>query len=276
MKGGIDMARSRTLERHLSDDGYGLMIRALNELHYAGETSFYSTASLRPCEKHLFDRYGHDARILDVGCGAGRVTKAITERGGRITGVDINPTAIDVARQTCQDADFVCASMTDLPLPDASFDQVWCLRFSFNALPTVVERINTLAELWRVCAPGGSMFVEVFNWHHRGRFGLVRIANLLDQYARVLRWHGEGKQRSAPIPARDILYLANKAEGAAPGFAHLTTVREMQQLGAAAKLDRYATVISEESLLAGTRTPIRPRHSGYSMWLAATKPGGLS
>ncbi|MER7006268.1 class I SAM-dependent methyltransferase [Dactylosporangium sp. NPDC000555] len=249
------------------------MIRALNELHYAGETSFYSAAPLRSCEEYLFDRYGHGARILDVGCGAGRVTKAITDRGGRIVGVDINPAAINVARQRCQDAEFICASMTELPLPDESFEQVWCLRFSFNALPTVAERIEALAELWRVCAPGGSVFVEVFNWYYRGRFGLVRIANVLDQYARLLRWHGEGRQRSAPIPARDILYLANKAEGAAPGFAHLTTVREMQQLAATTKLGQHATVTGEESLLAGTRIPIRPRHGGYSMWLVATKPG---
>jgi SAM-dependent methyltransferase len=270
------MVGSSTVKSHLSEDGYGRMIRALNDVHYAGETSFYSTAPLRPCEERLFDRHGHDVRILDVGCGAGRVTKTVTDCGGRIVGVDINPAAIDVARRTCPDATFVCASMTDLPLADESFDQVWCLRFSFNALPTVAERIETLAELWRVCAPGGSVFVEVFNWYYRGRFGLVRIANLLDQCARRLRWHGQGKQRSAPIPARDILYLANKTEHAAPGYAHLTTVREMQQLAAAAAFAPYAEVVGEASLLASTPMSIRPRHGGYSMWLVATKPGRSS
>ena len=37
------------------------MIRALNELHYAGETQFYGTAGLRPYEKALYDRYGGSA-----------------------------------------------------------------------------------------------------------------------------------------------------------------------------------------------------------------------
>jgi len=37
------------------------MIRALNELHYPGETQFYGTAGLRPCEKALYDRYGGSA-----------------------------------------------------------------------------------------------------------------------------------------------------------------------------------------------------------------------
>jgi SAM-dependent methyltransferase len=267
------MAGTTTVESRLLEDGYGRMIRALNEVHYAGETSFYSTAPLRPCDERLFDRQGHGARILDVGCGAGRVTKAVTERGGRIVGVDINPAAIDIARQTCPDATFVCAGMTDLPLPDESFEQVWCLRFSFNALPTVAERIDTLAELWRVCAPGGSVLVEVFNWYYRGRFGLVRIGNLLDQWGRHLRWHGQDKRGSAPIPARDILYLANKTKHAAPGYAHLTTVREMRRLAAAAALAPHAEIVSEAALLAGAPRPIRPRHGGYSMWLVATKPG---
>jgi len=267
------MVVNQTLERKLPEGKYGQMIRALNQLHYAGETDFYSNAPLRPCEEHLFDRYGRSARILDAGCGAGRVTKAITARGGRIVGVDINQTAIDVARQTCPDAAFVCASMTDLPLPDESFDQVWCLRFSFNALPTLAERTGALAELWRVCAPGGCVLVEAFNWHYRGRFGLVRLANVLDQWSRRLRWHGEGGQRSTPIPARDILYLANKAHGAAPGYAHLTTARELLQLAAATELRPHAIVTSEASLMAGALVPVRPRHGGYSMWLAATKPG---
>lgn len=266
------MADSTTVPRSLSEDGYGRMIRALNKVHYAGETGFYSSATWRPCEEALFNRYGRGRRILDVGCGAGRVTRAVGAHGGQIVGVDINSAAIDTARQACPNAEYICASMTDLPLPDESFDQVWCLRFSFNALPTVADRQATLREMWRVCAPGGSMFVEIFNWYYRGRFGLVRLANLLDLSARHLRRHGDRGRRSAPIPARDILYLANKADDAAPGYAHLTTVREMRKLTTVTGLGLHGTVTSEASLLAGVRTPIRPRHGGYSMWLAATKP----
>lgn len=270
------MTESPTVARGTPEAGYGCMIRALNDLHYAGERDFYSTAPLRRCEQLLFERCGRQHRILDVGCGAGRVTRAVTELGGQIVGVDINPTALNAARRICPTAEFHEASMTDLPLPAESFDQVWCLRFSFNALPTEAERIDTLRELWRVCAPGGSVLVEVFNWHYRGRLGLVRVANLLDQYARILRWHGERGQRSAPIPARDVLYLANKAEDAAPGFAHLTTVHEMRQLAAIAGLGPHTTITSEMALLAGRPEPVHRWHGAYSMWLAATKPARSS
>ena len=260
------------LEQRLAEIGYGRMIRALNEAHYAGETSFYTTAALRPCEEDLWTRYGPEPRILDVGCGAGRVTRAVAERGGQIVGVDINEAAIAAARQVAPGVEFVRASMTELPMPVGSFDQVWCLRFSFNALPTVAERLDTLGELWRVCAPGGTVLIEVFNWYYRGRFALMRAANLLERCVRLLRWHGARGQRSLPVPARDLIYLANKAEGAAPGYAHLTTARELLLLAQRCGLGQHATVTSEAGLLDGSLRPARARHGAYSMWLVLTKP----
>ncbi|MGI5185428.1 class I SAM-dependent methyltransferase [Dactylosporangium sp. CA-152071] len=259
-----------TLDPQLAAAGYGSMIRALNGVHYAGETGFYQHAPLRPCEERLLTRFGVGARILDVGCGAGRVTGAVAARGGDIVGVDVNGAALAAARAAAPSVGYVCASMTDLPFPDGSFDQVWCLRFSFNALPTPQERLATLRELWRVCAPGGTVLVEAFNWYFRGRFGLIRAANLLEQLARAVRRWGGG--RSLPLPDRDILYLANKASGAAPGYAHLTTARELRQLAAACDLGAFTTVTSERGLLSGSSTPVRARHGAYSMWLVLTKP----
>ncbi|WP_249715100.1 class I SAM-dependent methyltransferase [Rhizomonospora bruguierae] len=258
-------------DRQLSEAGYGRMIRALNEVHYAGETGFYGTASLRPCEERLFERYGRHGRILDAGCGAGRVTRAVAARGGDIVGIDINGAAIAAARIAAPGVEFVHTSMAQMPFRAEEFTNVWCLRFSFNALPTYQERLNTLRELWRVCAPGGVVLVEAFNWYHRGRLGLVRAANLLDHLARMLHRHGGG--RSSPLPRRDILYLANKTEGAAPGYAHLTTASELLRLVTAAGISGNATVTSEEALLDCTRTPVRPRHGRYSMWLVLNKTG---
>lgn len=248
------------------------MIHRLNEVHYAGETGFYTTASLRPVEESLLAGAPRGGRILDVGCGVGRVTLPAAARGVAIVGVDVNHAALRAARGGCPGASLTRASMTALPFAGGVFAQVWCLRFSFNALPTVAERTATLRELWRVCAPGGQILVEVFNWYHRGRFGLLRAANLLEVVAR--RLHRAGGGRSVPLPDRDILYLANKARGAAPGFAHLTTVRELQQLAAACGFADAATITSERGLLDGTRAPVRARHGGYGMWLVLTRAGG--
>ncbi|GAA0408432.1 hypothetical protein GCM10009541_59410 [Micromonospora gifhornensis] len=260
------------LDSRYDEVGYGDMIRALNTVHYAGETTFYGTALLRACEERLFSRYGHRSRILDVGCGAGRVTRAVTTLGGSITGVDINGAALDAARALTPLATYVEASMAGLPFPDGNFDQVWCLRFSFNALPTVAERQAALREFWRVCAPGGKVVIEVFNWYFPGRFGLLRWANRLDAAARHLKWLGQGRRGSLPLPPRDIIYLANKASGAAPGYAHLTTVKELRHLVSDVGLARHMKVTDEAGLIAGHLSPVRNRHRGYSTWLLLSKP----
>lgn len=262
----------KDLEARYAEIGYGDMIRALNTVHYAGETAFYSAAGLRPCEEALYSRYGVGSRIVDVGCGAGRVTRAITERGGDIVGVDVNQASLDAARALEPRATFVQGSMAELPLLGNSFGLVWCLRFSFNALPTEEERRGTLRELWRVCAPGGRVFVETFNWYFHGRLGLLRLANGLDAVARLLKWYGQGSEGSLPLPPHDIIYLANKTKGAAPGYAHLTTVDELRQLVASIGLSSCAQVTDESGLVAGNLASVRNRHRGYSTWVVLTKP----
>ncbi|MGC5052823.1 class I SAM-dependent methyltransferase [Micromonospora sp. DT48] len=268
--------KGNDLDSRYDEVGYGDMIRALNTVHYAGETTFYGKASLRPCEETLFSRYGHGSRILDVGCGAGRVTRAVTTLGGNITGVDVNGATLNAARASTPLATYVHASMADLPFPDGNFDQVWCLRFSFNALPTVAERQAALREFWRVCAPGGTVIVEAFNWYFPGRFGLLRLANRLDAAARHLKWLGQGRHGSLPLPPRDIIYLANKATGAAPGYAHLTTVEELRHLTRDAGLAKHMRVTDEAGLMDGSLSPVRNRHRGYSSWLLLSKPTGCA
>lgn len=261
-----------TTSAHLAEIDYGRMIRALNGVHYAGESGFYRAAGLRPCEERLRDTLGSAARVLDVGCGAGRVTNALAAGGRRVVGLDLNGPALRAARTVPHAGAFVGGDMGRLPFASASFDRVWCLRFSFNALPTSAERSRALREMWRVRALGGSVVIEVFNWHYPGRFGLVRLANLLDVVTKRLRWIGQGRTGSRPLPTRDLIYLANKSRAAAPGYAHLTTVAELRHLLAAAGLDRCAVVTNEAGVVSRRLTPVRGRHRGYSTWLVLADP----
>lgn len=260
-----------TTSRDLPEIDYGRMIRALNGLHYAGETGFYTSAGLRPCEESLSGGLSAADKVLEVGCGAGRVANAFAESHD-VVGLDVNLPALRAACTAGAGAGFVGGDMGTLPFRSGAFDRVLCLRFSFNALPTADERRRTLGELWRVCASGGSVVVEAFNWQYAGRFGLVRAGNLVDLVGRRLRWIGQGRAGSHPLPPRDIIYLANKAAAAAPGYAHLTTVAELLALVASVGVDRYAVVTDETGIVSGRLPPVRSRHCGYSSWLVLTKP----
>lgn len=106
--------------------------------------------SLRPGEK-----------VLDAGCGTGVVSRALAAGGAEVTGIDISPAMLAVAREKSAGSNIVYleGDMTLLPLPDASFDAVVC----FTALEFVAKPEKALEEMWRVLKPGGRLIVGVLN-----------------------------------------------------------------------------------------------------------------
>ena len=98
-------------------------------------------------------------RVLDVGSGNGRDARLLSARGYRVTGVDISPALLELARAACPAAEFQLGSVYELPFADASFDLVWAAAIILH-LPKR-SAPAALAELRRVLRPGGAAFVAV-------------------------------------------------------------------------------------------------------------------
>lgn len=102
-------------------------------------------------------------RILDFGCGAGRVTHWLRHLadGAELTGADINPDAI----AWCKDnlgagAKFLCnGARPPLPLPDAGMDLI----YGVSVLTHLDEglQFEWLRELHRIIAPEGLVVLTV-------------------------------------------------------------------------------------------------------------------
>jgi ubiquinone/menaquinone biosynthesis C-methylase UbiE len=112
--------------------------------------------------KLLVDRLGPDegARVLDVGCGTGRLTHWIAERvgiKGAVTGIDPLEERIQIARSRGgNNVRFEVGQAEDLRvLEDASFDAV-CMS---SVLHWVSDKAKALAEARRVLRPGGRLGV---------------------------------------------------------------------------------------------------------------------
>jgi SAM-dependent methyltransferase len=93
--------------------------------------------------------HAHRGRLLDIGCGAGWSTSLLARMGFDAVGIDTNATAFEApsARRVhlCE------ASALDLPFADAAFDVV----SAFQTLEHVPDPARALAEMVRVCKPGG-------------------------------------------------------------------------------------------------------------------------
>jgi SAM-dependent methyltransferase len=112
--------------------------------------TYIQALKLRYC---LDDFQGIRGRVLDIGCGAGNMPKAIKHYRPdlEVWGVDLSRHAIQAALRDPQGARFVASGGEGLPFPDGFFDAVTM----FDVLEHFAEPERALAEVRRALRPGG-------------------------------------------------------------------------------------------------------------------------
>ena len=90
-------------------------------------------------------------RLLDVGCGGGVHALAFAERGWTVTGIDLSPAQLELARG--RGVDVVEADAAALPFEDQSFDAV----VSIFTHTDVDDFPAVLREAARALRPGGTL-----------------------------------------------------------------------------------------------------------------------
>lgn len=101
-------------------------------------------------------------RVLDFGCGVGRLSNALADRARDVTGIDIARSMIDEANRRNRNPGrvrFVHYDGRTLPFEDDSFDCVVSL-ISIQHSPPAVQ-LACLVELQRVVRPGGALAVQI-------------------------------------------------------------------------------------------------------------------
>ena len=166
---------------------------------FQAEREFFDNVAsqtlLRPMSRAVLERYAHPAhpelfgkefmfsllgrarglRVLEVGCGEGAASVQLAYCGARVTGVDISPGALAIARRRAAleglDAEFLEANVEEAEGFGAeAYDVVWC-DLVLHHLTASLDRV--LRNLHDALKPGG-LFVAREPIHYAGWLKALR------------------------------------------------------------------------------------------------------
>jgi SAM-dependent methyltransferase len=124
----------------------------------------------------------HGQRVLDVGCGTGRLAAALAERArARVWGIDAEPRMLDVARRSVPAG----VGLRHGRAENLPFKAGWFDRLVFWLVVHLVDRERAFAEAARVLVPGGRIGIVTFEPQHFGQHWLTPFFPSLESIDRA-------------------------------------------------------------------------------------------
>lgn len=131
------------------------------EMYHSLWADWYLPAAMPALERLLFANVPRGARVLDLCCGSGHVTKELVKRGYRVTGIDNSQELIALAKQELPGTDLRVQDATELSL-EASYDAVLSTFDSLNHILSLDGLQRTFQGVHKILEPSG-LFVFDMN-----------------------------------------------------------------------------------------------------------------
>ncbi|RFU37917.1 methyltransferase domain-containing protein [Actinomadura logoneensis] len=216
--------------------------------------------------------------LLDVGCGPGTISAEFAERlaPGRVVAVDAADGVLRQAREHAAERgldniEFAVADVHALGFPDDAFDIV----HAHQVLQHIADPVRALAEMRRVCRPGGIVAVReadfgAFTWYPQP----PAMADWLPVYYKVARGNG-----GEPDAGRRLVSWAREA-----GFADVAFTSTVWSFATPEEREWWCgtwggrmvhSSLAETAVAKGhaTRAELERIHAGWQEWAAA--PDGV-
>jgi SAM-dependent methyltransferase len=111
-------------------------------------------------------------RVLDVGCGTGRLVAALADRYGcKVWGVDASPEMVEVAQTRAPRGVGLKVGRAEV----LEFKDGWFERVTMTLVLQLVDRPKALSEIVRVLRPDGRLALLTFDYAHFERYYLNRF-----------------------------------------------------------------------------------------------------
>lgn len=190
---------------------------AYDEVASSYAAYFQETEAEQPIDlamvEHFARHVAQPRRVLDAGCGAGRMMPLLREYGCDVDGVDLSPRMIAHARTNHGDFEARVGSLLDLPYAASSFDGVFYWYSTIHTPDADLPRL--VQEGFRVLRPGGHVLVAF--QEGAGVHDVSAAYRGLGHDVTMVRYRRTADQMSAHLAAAGFGESARMVRGAAAG-----------------------------------------------------------
>jgi len=130
------------------------------------ESEFKPLHDINPLRTNFIDKHAQLAgkKVLDVGCGGGILSEAMSQRGAQVSGLDMGEAPLNVAKlhalESGLDIEYMRLPVEELAEQQpSSFDVVTCLEM----LEHVPDPSSIVRACYKLCKPGGQVFFSTLN-----------------------------------------------------------------------------------------------------------------
>lgn len=156
------------------DEQYALKILTQNKKNYNKIAQEFSGTRGGPWKDLtiLFEYITPNDKVLDLGCGNGRLYPIMKDKGAQYIGVDNSEGLISIAKRKHPEASFQVADALKLPFKDNSFDKIYAIAV-LHHIPSKELREQFLKQARRVLKPNGLLIITVWKLARMKRVKLL-------------------------------------------------------------------------------------------------------
>jgi ubiquinone/menaquinone biosynthesis C-methylase UbiE len=132
-------------------------------------------------------------KVLDAGCGSGRDSRILNEKGAKVIGLDISKGLLKEAEKRSKDIEYVLGDITVMKFLDSSFDGVWS-HASLVHFERIEDVEKTLDEYYRILKPGG--ILHIFTKEQLGDYKTAIVSDSLSNHDRFFRYYSKEELRN--------------------------------------------------------------------------------
>lgn len=121
------------------------------------------------------------SKVLDIGCATGQLAVSLAEEGYCVTGLDLDPEMIDIARKSTQlPIEFLHLNMMDIQVQFRTerFDTVLCLGNTLPHLSNIDQIKSFLDSVFKILNPDGKFILMVINFDRIRREEIRQLPDL--------------------------------------------------------------------------------------------------